>query len=145
MSSEARPQATSPTSPVQTLLDIPFHRFLGLELADPAEPSAGVRLHAGTPTMNNQGLLHGGIVYALLDVAAYLALLPVLAGDERTVTHDVFVSLMRSVRQDQVVHVLAQLTHRGRSIAFLSSEAVCEGRVVAVGRVTKSVLPGERP
>ena len=37
----------------------------------------------GPNALNNAGLLHGGIVAALLDVASYLRLLPELADGEK--------------------------------------------------------------
>lgn len=74
---------------VQGVLGIPFHQFLGVALADPENPATGITVPVGPRALNNVGVLHGGIVTALLDVACYLALLPGLAGDEAAVTHDI--------------------------------------------------------
>jgi uncharacterized protein (TIGR00369 family) len=125
---------------VQGVLDVPLHRWLGLRLADPADPRAGVDLPVGPNALNNAGLLHGGIVAALLDVASYLRLLPELADGENAVTHDAGCSLMRSVGQGARVLLRADLLRRGRSLAFLRSEATVDGDVVAFGQVTKSLL-----
>ena len=125
---------------VEGVLDIPLHRFLGLDLADPAAPEVGVVFDAGPATLNNAGVLHGGIVTALLDVACYLALLPELADDENAVTHDVSASLMRPVAAGSRVHVRGAVVRRGRSIAFLRAEATVDGVVVGAGQVTKTMV-----
>jgi uncharacterized protein (TIGR00369 family) len=125
---------------VQGVLDVPLHRWLGLELADPADPRAGVVLPVGPPALNNAGVLHGGIVAALLDVTAYVRLLPDLAADENAVTHDATSSLLRGVREGARVLLHAEVVRRGRTLAFLRSEATVDGDVVAMGSVTKSLL-----
>ena len=127
-------------SRVESVLDIPLHRFLGLRLADPAEPSAGVLLDVGEPALNNAGVLHGGIVTALLDVACYLALLPSLAPDENAVTHDVAASLLRPVSPGAVLRLTAQVVRKGRAVVFLRAEGSVDGLVVATAQVTKTMV-----
>ena len=132
----------SPSLPprVEGVLDIPLHRFLGVGLADPAAPEAGVVFDVGEATLNNAGVLHGGIVTALLDVACYLALLPELADDENAVTHDVSASLMRPVPSGSRVQVTGTVVRRGRSVVFLRAEATVDGVVVGAGQVTKTMV-----
>ncbi|MCW2677969.1 MAG: uncharacterized protein JWR70_3009 [Modestobacter sp.] len=136
-------EVTHPVDParVQGVLDIPLHRFLGVELLDPADPTAGIWFPVGVPAQNQVRLLHGGVVTALLDVASYLALLPHLAADEHAVTHDQSVSLLRPVAADRRVEVVGTVLRRGRSVAFLRAEASVEGTVVATAQVTKTVVP----
>lgn len=126
---------------VRSVLEVPLHRWLGLELADPADPRAGAVLPVGPRALNNAAALHGGLVYALLDVAAYLRLLPELSAGENAVTHDATSSLVRPVPEGARLHLRAELVRRGRTLAFLRSEAVVDGRTVAFGQVTKSVVP----
>jgi uncharacterized protein (TIGR00369 family) len=126
---------------VQAVLDIPLHRFLGMQLRDPAEPSAGIWFPVDRPAQNQAEVLHGGVVYTLLDVAAFLALLPQLSDQEHAVTHDLSVSLVRPVSAGTRVDVTGSVVRRGRAVAFLRSEATVEGTVVAAAQVTKSVVP----
>ena len=88
------------------VLDIPLNRFLGMQLRDPADPSAGIWFPVGPSAQNQAGVLHGGVVTTLLDTACYLALLPQLSDDEHAVTHDLTVSLMRPVAADQRVDIV---------------------------------------
>jgi len=125
---------------VQAVLDIPLHRFVGLELLDPTDPAAGIWFPVGLPAQNQAQLLHGGVVTALLDVASYLALLPHLAEHEHAVTHDQSVSLLRPGSADRRGEV-GTVLRRGRGVAFLRAEATVDGTLVATGQVTKTVIP----
>lgn len=125
---------------VQAVLDIPLHRFLGMHLRDPAAPSAGVWFSVDQPAQNPAGVLHGGVVYTLLDVASFLALLPHLADDEHAVTHDLTVSLLRPVSAGARVDIAGTVLRRGRAVAFMRAEATVDGAVVAAAQVTKSVV-----
>ena len=125
---------------VRGVLDIPLHRFLDVALRDPADPAAGIVFPAGEAALNNVGMLHGGVVYALLDVAAYLALLPALRDGENAVTHDLSVSLVRPVSADAQVEVTGTVVRKGRAVAFLRSEARVDDVVVATAQVTKTVV-----
>jgi uncharacterized protein (TIGR00369 family) len=126
---------------VQAVLDIPLHRFIGIHLLDPADPTAGIWFPVGASAQNQVRLLHGGVVTALLDVAAYLALLPHLGADEHAVTHDQAVSLLRPVPADRRVEVVGTVLRRGRAVAFLRADATVDGRLVATAQVTKTVVP----
>jgi uncharacterized protein (TIGR00369 family) len=134
------PSPTVLAARVQAVLDIPLHRFLGMELRDPAEPSAGIWFPVAGPAQNQAAMLHGGVVYTLLDVASFLALLPHLADDEHAVTHDLTVSLLRPVSAGKRVDVRGTVLRRGRAVSFMRAEATVEGEVVAAAQVTKSVV-----
>jgi uncharacterized protein (TIGR00369 family) len=125
---------------VQAVLDIPLHRFLGMQLRDSADPSSGIWFPVDEPAQNQAEVLHGGVVYTLLDVASFLALLPHLGEDEHAVTHDLSVSLLRPVAAGARVDVTGTVLRRGRAVAFMRAEATVEGVVVAAAQVTKSVV-----
>jgi uncharacterized protein (TIGR00369 family) len=126
---------------VRAVLDIPLNRFLGMQLRDDADASAGIWFRVGPNAQNQAGVLHGGVVTTLLDTACYLALLPHLADGEHAVTHDQTVSLLRPVAADRRVDVVGTVLRRGRTVAFLRAEATVDGEVVAAAQVTKSVVP----
>jgi uncharacterized protein (TIGR00369 family) len=128
-------------SRVQAVLDIPLHRFLGIDLCRPDDPSAGIWFPVDSPALNPASMLHGGVIYTVLDVAAYLALLPHLADGENAVTHDLTASLLRPVPAGARVDVSASVLRRGRAVAFLRTEAWVDGQLVATGQVTKTVIP----
>ena len=135
------PSASVHAARVQSVLDIPLHRFLDMQLRDPADPTAGIWFPVGEAAQNPGRMLHGGVVYTLLDVAAFLALLPHLGDAEHAVTHDLAVSLLRPVGAGARVDVTGSVLRRGRAVAFLRAEAAVDGVVVASAQVTKSVVP----
>lgn len=132
------PSGLSPR--VVSVLDIAFHRFLGLVLLDESDPRAGITFNVGDAAVNNGDVLHGGIVTALLDVACYLAILPDLPEGVNAVTHDLTASLMRPVTWGSDVCVRGALLRRGRSVAFLRAEATVGDVLVASGQVTKTLV-----
>jgi uncharacterized protein (TIGR00369 family) len=134
------PSESETAARVQGVLDIPLNRFLGMQLRDPSDPSAGVWFPVGPSAQNQAGVLHGGVVTTLLDTAAYLGLLPQLSDDEHAVTHDLTVSLLRPVAADRRVDVTGTVLRRGRAVAFLRAEATVDGQLVATAQVTKSVV-----
>lgn len=125
---------------VVRVLDIALHRFLGLALLDESDPRAGIRFSVGDAAVNNGGVLHGGIVSAVLDVACYLAVLPDLADNENAVTHDLTASLLRPVARGSDVCVRGTVLRRGRSVVFLRAEATVGDVLVAAGQVTKTLV-----
>ena len=134
------PTETETAARVQGVLDIPLNRFLGMQLRDPADPSAGVWFPVGPSAQNQAAVLHGGVVTTLLDTASYLALLPQLSDAEHAVTHDLTVSLIRPVAAEERVDVTATVLRRGRAVAFMRAEATVGGELVAAAQVTKSVV-----
>ena len=134
------PSETGTAARVQSVLDIPLNRFLGMLLRDPADPSAGVWFPVGPAAQNQAAVLHGGVVTTLLDTASYLALLPSLSDAEHAVTHDLTVSLLRPVAADRRVDITATVLRRGRAVAFMRAEATVDGELVAAAQVTKSVV-----
>lgn len=125
---------------IQAVLDIPLHRFLGMQLRDAADPSAGIWFTVDQPAQNQAGVLHGGVIYTLMDVASFLALLPSLSDEEHAVTHDLVVSLIRPVSAGKRVDLTGTVLRRGRAVAFMRAEATVDGEVVAAAQVTKSVV-----
>jgi uncharacterized protein (TIGR00369 family) len=125
---------------VPAILGIPFHEFLGMELRDADDPAAGIWFPVGPPTLNPVGLLHAGVIYSLMDVACFLALIQHLRDDEHAVTHDLTVSLLRPVSPDKRVDITGTVLRRGRQVAFMRADATVDGQVVAAAQVTKSVV-----
>jgi len=125
---------------VPAILGIPFHQFLGMELRDVDDPAAGIWFPVGPPTLNPVGLLHAGVIYSLMDVACFLALIGHLGDDEHAVTHDLTVSLLRPVSPGKRVDITGTVLRRGRQVAFMRADATVDGQVVAAAQVTKSVV-----
>lgn len=127
-------------SRAQAVLAMPLHRFVGLQLVDVDDPAAGVVLDVTGSSLNQADLLHGGIVTALLDVASYLALAPLLEPGEHAVTHDMSVQLLRPGQAEERLLLRGEVL-RGRKVAFLRADAWIAEVRVAAAQVTKTVVP----
>lgn len=133
---------------VQSLNDIvfslPFHQFCGISLVRQEPGRAVVRLQVNDNTGNVNGVLHGGVLYAMIDVAAFLALVPLFAPGETAVSHDVHVSIMRPIPKGATLELRAEVRRRGQSLAFMQVEAwnvsLAEPALVGTGTVTKSFV-----
>lgn len=125
---------------VRQVLDDPLHRWLGLQLADEADPRAGLVFGAGPTELYPAGLLHGGMLGMLLDVAAAVRLLPELADGETAVTHATSCSVLRPVSEGTRLLLRADLLSKSPTRAFLRASACVGKEVVAVGQLTKDLL-----
>ncbi len=122
------------------LLQVPLHHYFGIVI-DAIEPGHG-RAHfdVSDNTANVHGYLHGGVYYAVLDVAAYLGVAPLLNPGENAVTHDIHVSVMKPCTKGQTIELTGRVRRRGRSLIFCEADAHCDGKLVASARVTKSIV-----
>lgn len=120
--------------------DLPFHRFLEMSITR-AEPGIGeLVLRPSGKTINAGGVVHGGIIYSLLDAAGYLAMMPVLRDHQNGVTHDMHASVLNAAPVDQPLVFKGFLRKLGKRLAFCDSEAWSGDSLVATGRVTKSII-----
>jgi acyl-coenzyme A thioesterase PaaI-like protein len=120
-------------------LGIPLLRFLDVSAVDPQDPRTGVSLSPTANVMNAVDVPHAGAVSTILEIAAYLALLPDLSAGEEAVSHALFVSYV--ARAEGVAPLVAsgQLVRRTRGIAFVTAELTQDGRLLAIANVTKSI------
>lgn len=122
------------------VLEVPLHRALGVRFIDPESPGSGIELEVVELARNNVGILHGGIAAALLDVAAYLAVVPELEPGTNAVTVSSSVSQLRPVGAGESIRFEGEVTRRGRSLAFCRSCALHDGRVFATAEIVKSIV-----
>ena len=125
---------------IKDVFSIPLHRYLGLELIRQNSEEAVIRINGGPNTLNLAGVVHGGVYYAMLDAACFLAALPLLEQGENMVTHDIHVSVMRPVPQGQDVDFRGVVKRRGRQLVFCEAEATSRGKLIAAASVTKSIV-----
>lgn len=124
----------------QQALDVPLLQFVGARFEGWDSGCAVVRLDAGPRVLNANDRLHGGVLAMLLDVTAYLALLPMLEGEETAVTHSMNTIFMGSGAANDALRFQGRILQRGRSVAFLESEASIGDKRVALATVCKSLL-----
>ncbi|WP_295695206.1 hotdog domain-containing protein [Lapillicoccus sp.] len=121
-------------------LAVPLAAALGLSLLDESAPEHGVHFVVSALAGNGVGGAHAAALSAAMELAAYLAVLPELAPDEHAVTHASAVQLIVVAPVGERVEATARLLRRSRRLAFLEVEATCDGHIVALGQLTKSVV-----
>lgn len=124
----------------------PFHKACGLELLAADEGKAEITIAMNEFTLNPEGALHGGVLYAFVDVACFFAAISRLEEEQHPVSIETHVSLLRAAtREDQLV-VRAGVDRLGRTLAAMRAEVIArrdgEERLIATGSVTKAILTG---
>ena len=122
----------------RAVLDVPLNRHLGLVFDGGEDGAARAHFEVG-PELLAFGGLHGGVLCTLMDAVCMLALLPSLDPSRHAVTHDIYVSVMRSVPAGTCCRLTARVLKLGRTLAFLEAAAEADGKIVASARVTKSL------
>ncbi|WP_329240132.1 hypothetical protein OG417_39445 [Actinoallomurus sp. NBC_01490] len=121
-------------------LEVPLQRSLGARLLDPAAPAAGAWFVVDGLASNGRGALHAAALGTMLELAAYLALLPSLSVSEDAVTHAIATQLVAAAKDGDRVEVRGQVDRRTRRLAFLSVVATADDRTIARAQLTKSIL-----
>lgn len=125
---------------VQSSLELPLHRFLGVTAIESAAGRGEIILKVTENVVNSSGMFHGGVLYTLCDVCAWGAVMSLLDDDTVPVTHDLHVSVMRPAKLGDTVRFSAEVVKRGRSVCFMEVKATVEGRLIATASVTKSLV-----
>jgi len=121
-------------------LGVPLLRFLGVRFAEQGPGYARLLLNVRSESLNANNSLHAGVLYTLLDVVAYVALMPLFEPGETAVTHNMNASLMRPVAAGTEVELKGHVLRRGRTLVFVQAEAFSEGKQVACATVCKSIV-----
>lgn len=119
----------------------PFGETIGL-LFDRYEPGvSGCVLEVAQSLLNPNGVLHGGVMFAMADTGMGGALYSVLdlEAGERCAATQLAIAYHAPVRQGSV-RCDSQVIHRSRRVATLTSRIFNDGRLVATAMGTFSVF-----
>lgn len=123
----------------------PLHVACGLEVLSSADGRSEIRFAVNDFTGNVIGTLHGGILYAMADVAAFMALLSVIPDGLHGVTADIQVSVLRAAKVGEQVLARGRVDRVGRTLANMRVEAFVAGsegeRLIGTATVVKSLIP----
>jgi uncharacterized protein (TIGR00369 family) len=101
-----------------------------------------MRLTVDPAFHNPNGVLHGGIVYTMIDYSMGGAVQPHLPEGDSCATIEVKVSYLASVREGTLT-VETEVVKQGRNIAFLESKVTDDtGRIVATATGSMFVFRG---
>ena len=101
----------------------PFYRLLGMEVEELAPGAAVISLKVDSRHLDEGGMVHPGVVFALADAASGVSLATLLhRGSRRVVTVEMKVNFLAPAGE-------GSLTGRGRVVAEDGEVAVCEAEV----------------
>lgn len=122
-------------------LAVPLVAVLDVRLLDGSDPTAGVWFEvAGGIADNGAGGVHASVLGSVLELSAYLALLPQLRPDEHAVTHAVATQLLGPARRGERVEARGVADPRTGRLGFVTAAADGPGGRIARAQVTKSIV-----
>jgi uncharacterized protein (TIGR00369 family) len=145
MSRESDTERKATRSPVEVeqrakrALAVPLLGFFNAALVDPVEGVWSIALAPSPSVLNALHALHGGVIATLLDVAAYLAVVPHLAEGEDAVTVAFAASYVAAAESNDQLRTTGCFIRRTRHLAFASAELRSESRLLALANVTKAI------
>lgn len=104
-----------------------------------------MRLEVDPAWHNPHGVLHGGVIYTLVDSSMGIAVKPSLPEDELCTTIEAKISYLAPVREGTLT-VETEVVRQGRNIAFTESKVTdSTGKLVATGSGSMFILrPDEK-
>ncbi|MCH8544896.1 MAG: PaaI family thioesterase [Alcanivorax sp.] len=123
----------------------PLHLACELSFVSAANGEAELTFRINDFCASPQGTLHGGILYALMDVSCFFAVGTLLPTNQHAVSVDVGTTLLRAGRKGDLVHLRAHVDRLGRTLAAMRVEAAVimengEEQLLATGHVNKAII-----
>ena len=114
----------------QALENVPFARLLGIEVETLERGSAILALPLREELLQNNGVVHGGVIASLIDTATAFAILTVLEKQERITTVDLTISYLRPLTTGRA-KVQAKVLRAGRRLIAVSADVSTEEGTLA--------------
>jgi len=126
---------------LKSVLEQPVHKYLGISHVESEKGHGTLTFTANKEFILPTGALHGGILYLLCDLCAYIGLLSIISPEKDAATHDIHISVLRAARAGDAVIIESHVIKIGKNLCFIDVAATVSGEIVATARVTKSLLP----
>jgi len=115
----------------------PINRYLGFRLVACASGTATVEMEVRPEHVQEEGVLHGGILSALADTAAVYALLPDLAPERMMTSIEFKMNFLRPAKPGNgVLQATSRVVRRGRTLAVCDVDVLQAAVQVATGTFT---------
>ena len=125
-----------------TLDNVPFAKLLGIEIETVEPGRAVLTMPIRNELKQNHGVAHGGSIAAVIDSAMALAIMPMLAENERTTTVDLTIHYLRPLTEG-TARASARVVRAGKRVITVSADLVDEhGKLAATAISTYLRLIG---
>jgi uncharacterized protein (TIGR00369 family) len=123
--------------------EFPLKRHLGLELDSDQPGRARARITVGAEHLNPNGVVHGAVLFAMVDTAMGKATMSVLPEGQYCTSVDVQLRFIRPASAGVLVAEV-EILKRGRAVVQLHGRVHdADDRLVATGAATFTVIGGE--
>src|SRR6185503_15013973 len=125
-----------------TLDNVPFAKLLGIEVEAVEPGHAVLTMPIRSELKQNHGVAHGGSIAAVIDSAMALAIMPMLAENERTTTVDLTIHYLRPLTEG-TARASARVLRAGKRVITGSAELFDhQGKLAATAISTYLRLTG---
>jgi uncharacterized protein (TIGR00369 family) len=122
-----------------------FHRLIGVQLDDAHPGEVDVSLQIEPRHLNLQGLLHGGLIATLADIAMGLAVRTKLEPGTRHVTVALDMQYLSAARNGRV-SAKGRVVRAGQQIAQADADVLdAQGKLLARARSTVAIMTDRAP
>lgn len=118
---------------------LPFVNHLGLVIEEAASGKSRCVLEVREIHMNSSGIVHGAVLFALVDTGMGAALFSTLDSEHGCATIEAKINYFKPVHSGTIT-CTSELVHRSRNVASLEAAIFREGEMVARGFGTFSVF-----
>lgn len=98
---------------------VTFDKALGIKPVTPNKDYRRVKLKIKPEHLNRDGIVHGGVIETLFDVALASAVDESLEKGERCLTIDLDVKFMEPAHLGETIYGVSELVTRRRAVAFV--------------------------
>ncbi len=118
----------------------PLRRFLGMDIEDVEPGHAIARLEVSEDLLNPNGVVHGGVLFTMVDTAMGKATMTLLEEGQLCASIEIQMRFLRPIRVGQL-EADTTVIQRGRKIVHLESRIRdTDGALVATGAGTFAVI-----
>ena len=119
----------------------PYAAAAGLGITELEDGRAVIEATPGAAHMNQVGMVHGGWVATVMDVALGVAAQTGMPAGERAITIEMKVNLTRAITPGSTVRATAEVVHGGRRTVVVEGRLLDpQGRVAAIALGTFAVV-----
>ena len=129
----------APVPELQQAIDSPFSRLLGCEVIRQHDGEAEVRLALQDDLRNRAGLLHGGAIFSLVDIAMGLACSSAHGSERQSVTSECKINYTKAITGGEL-HCVARLRHFGTRTLVVEAEVLQDNELAALAQATFMLL-----
>jgi acyl-CoA thioesterase len=123
--------------------DFPLKRYLGLELDGDEPGRARACIGVGDEHLNPNGMVHGAVLFAMVDTAMGKATMSVLPEGRFCASVEVHLRFLRPANEGVLVADV-EVIKRGRAIVYLDGRVRdADDRLIATATGTFAVIGGE--